>query len=59
MPVTERSSVARCLGCGKPVGEYHEPECEYAPYYATEQGYPPRRVNELQTRIPPLNTRNA
>jgi hypothetical protein len=47
-----------CLGCGKPVGERHKPECEYASYYSTERGYPPRIVNELQTRIPPLHTRD-
>lgn len=46
-----------CLGCGRPVGAYHERECEYAPWWSTEQGYPPRRVNAMQTRIAPLDTR--
>jgi hypothetical protein len=48
-----------CKGCGKPVGAHHEPGCEYAPWYATEHGYPPRRVNEMQTRIAPIDTRPA
>lgn len=46
-----------CRGCGRAVGEFHQPVCEYAPWHATEMGYSPRLVNVLQTRIAPVNTR--
>lgn len=55
----ESESLPVCLGCGKPYNELHEPECEYAPWYSTQHGYPPSRVNDLQTRIPPINTREG
>lgn len=58
MTVERVESTPGCLGCGKPVGEYHERECEYAPYYATRQGYPPRLVNEMQTKFLPLDTKS-
>jgi hypothetical protein len=48
-----------CKGCGKPVGAHHERECAYAPAYSTARGYPPRKVNEMQTRIAPVETRPA
>lgn len=48
-----------CKGCGASVGSYHEKSCEYAPYYSTAQGYPPRKVDVLHTKIAPLNTRRG